>query len=165
MNHLVVGLFSPSLDASIAPYGGRYTGMRAKYRRLIWYTAAPRPEDYMRDLFHDAMSDGVFVRIDPEGQWKRRAASADVVVLLYPDAIGLGYLPVERQIARVRKAWAAVRVLNGRRRGFLLTPSVLAGLWLRRMLSRLLVGELVFTVFFVLITPIFLLLDLLRERP
>jgi len=45
-----------------------------------------------------------------------------------------------------------------------LTGSVIAARRFRRVLSRLLVGEALFTAAFVVATPVFLLLDVLRAR-
>ena len=160
----VVGIYSPALDEEIAPFGGSYRGPLAKYRRVVWYTAAPRTEQYMRDLFRAVVPDGLFLNARTDHDWAQRAAAADRVVLLYPDSIGLGFWPLERKIGRLRKDWAAVRVLNGRRREFVLTRSVIAALRFRRALSRLLVGEALFTAAFVVATPVFLLQDVLRGR-
>lgn len=164
MGSPVVGIYSPALDEEIAPFAGSYRGPIAKYRRVVWYTAAPRTEQYMRDLFRAVVPDGLFLNTRTDHDWGQRAAAADVVVLLYPDSIGLGFWPLERKIWRLRKGWAAVRVLNGRRREFVLTRSVVAALRFRRVLSRLLVGEALFTAAFVLATPVFLLHDVFRGR-
>lgn len=164
MGSPVVGIYSPALDEEIAPFAGSYRGPIAKYRRVVWYTAAPRTEQYMRDLFRAVVPDGLFLNTRTDHDWGRRAAAADLVVLLYPDSIGLGFWPLERKIWRLRKGWAAVRVLNGRRREFVLTRSVVAALRFRRVLSRLLVGEALFTAAFVLATPVFLLHDVFRGR-
>lgn len=164
MSASVVGLYLPKLDAEIAPYEGRYEGLVAKYRRLIWYTADPRPEPYMRELFSRHHADGVFVNVNADPAWQQAAAGADTVVLLYPDAIGLGYGPLEREIAGLKKDWAAVRVLSGKRQQFLLTRAALLGLRMRRLFSRLLVGEMLFTVVFLVVTPLFLLVDWIGGR-
>lgn len=164
MGSPVVGIYSPALDEEIAPFAGSYRGPIAKYRRVVWYTAAPRTEQYMRDLFRAVVPDGLFLNTRTDHDWGQRAAAADLVVLLYPDSIGLGFWPLERKIWRLRKDWAAVRVLNGRRREFVLTRSVVAALRFRRVLSRLLVGEALFTAAFVLATPVFLLHDVFRGR-
>lgn len=160
----VVVLYRGKLDADIAPYQGRYRDLLAKYRRLIWYNAFPRPETYVRELAATLAPSGAFVDVDADPAWAEKAAKADVVVLAYPDAIGLGYGPVERRIAATRKPWAAMRVINGNGRQFVLTPAVRASLLLRRLLARTLLGELLFTVAFVLVTPIFLLVDGIRGR-
>ena len=164
MANPAVGIYSPALDEEIAPFGGSYPGPLAKYRRVVWYTAAPRTEQYMRELFRAVVPGGLFLNIRTDHDWGQRAAAADLVVLLYQDSIGLGFWPLERKIRRLRKDWAAVRVLNGRRREFVLTPSVIAALRFRRVLSRLLVGEALFTAAFVLATPVFLLHDVFRRR-
>jgi len=162
--HNIVGIFSAPLDTAIEPYHGKYSGPIAKYRRVIWYTANPRSEQYMHDLFQARTPEGTFVNADKDSQWESTAADADVVVLLYPDAIGLGFAPIERRIAPSKKDWTTVRVLNGRRREFVLTPAVAASLRWRRALSRLMVGEILFTLVFIIATPAFLILDFIGRR-
>jgi hypothetical protein len=164
MAQSTVGIYSSKLDSTIAPYKGRYVGLIAKYRRVIWYTASPRPEQYMRDLFAAFAPDGKFVHVEQDSRWEAAAKATDTIVLLYPDAIGLGFSPLERRIRRIKKDYAAVKVLNGRRRHFLLTRSVVASLRMRRVISRLMFGEVLFTAFFVVATPFLLLDDLVRGR-
>jgi hypothetical protein len=164
MPHSVVGVFSASLDKTIEAYHGRYLGPIAKYRRVIWYTANPRTEQYMRDLFQTRAPEGTYVNADTDNQWESTAAAADEVLLLYPDAIGLEFARIERKIARSKKDWAVIRVLNGRRREFVLTSSVATALRWRRALSRLMVGEAIFTLFFIIATPVFLILDFIGGR-
>src|SRR5260370_39227049 len=111
-----VGIDGPALDEESAPFAGSYGRALEKYRRVVWYTAAPRTEQYMRDLFCAVVPDGLFLNTRTDPDWRHRAAAAAVIVLLYPDSIGLRFWPLERQIQRFRKDSAAIRGLNGRRR-------------------------------------------------
>jgi len=45
-----------------------------------------------------------------------RVSDADKIVLLYPDAIGLGFGAVKQSVARHKRGWASAEVLNGQRR-------------------------------------------------
>ena len=53
------------------------------YRRTMWWKANPRDPAYMRALFAERYPDGELHEGDSP-------PAADVTVLLYPDAIGLG---------------------------------------------------------------------------
>jgi len=134
------------------------------YRYAVWFKANPRDADYMRELFVERYAEGTLVDVNREARWGEAVARADTVVLLYPDATGLGFRPLERQVLRAKKNWAAVRALNGRRRDFLLTPSSLAALRLRRTLERTMLAELLFLPVFLCVTPLLLVADLLRGR-
>jgi hypothetical protein len=85
-------------------------------------------------------------------------------VLLYPDAIGLGFGPLERKVVRTRKGGAEVRALNGRRRDFLLDSSTLVALRLRRLIERSMLTELLFIPVFLCLTPLLLLVDWAKGR-
>jgi hypothetical protein len=91
-------------------------------------------------------------------------SGAQQIVLLYPDAIGLGWGPVERAVLRRAAPGAEVRVLNGRRRDFVLDRRARFRLELRRWFETALIGEAAATVSFVLLTPVLLAWDVLRGR-
>jgi hypothetical protein len=131
---------------------------------VVWFKANPRNEAYMRALFAERYPEGVFINIQEEPDWHLRIHDADMIVLLYPDAIGLGFECVERKVARFKKTWASVRALNGRRRDFMLNCGTRMGLRVRRVLERGMVLELFATLSFILITPLLLVLDIARGR-
>jgi hypothetical protein len=128
-----------------------------RYRTMVEFKANPRDEAYMRALFAERYPAG---RVGaPED-----APGAERIVLLYPDAIGLGWRPVERALIRCVAPGVELRVLNGRRRDFLLDRRARCRLELRRALETSLAGEAAATVTFVLLTPILLAWDVLRGR-
>lgn len=135
----------------------------ALYRYAVWYKANPRSLNYMRDLLSDRLPEAAWVTTADPG-WTARIAGADEVVLLYPDAIGLGFMPIERIVMRYKRSWAGVTVLNGRRRKFLLNNATRRALRLRRLLEWTMLPELVFLPVFMVVTPLFWLADLLRGR-
>ena len=137
---------------------------RHLYRRAVWFKSNPRSASAMEQLFHETWPDGRFVNVSKTKGWRREAADCETVVLLYPDAIGLGFGAIERQVLRNRRGRHRARVLNGRKRDFLLTPPVRRGLRLRRMLERTMAGELLFVLVFLVATPLMLSLDLVRGR-
>lgn len=135
----------------------------ALYRYAVWYKANPRNLDYMRDLLSDRLPEAAWVTT-AEPDWTARIAAADEVVLLYPDAIGLGFLPIERMVMRCKRPWAAVTILNGRRRKFLLNHDTRWALRFRRLLEWTMLPELLFLPVFMVVTPLLWLADLLRGR-
>lgn len=142
----------------------RSRNLRHLYRRAVWFKSNPRSASAMEQLFHETWPDGRFVNVSKTKGWRREAADCETVVLLYPDAIGLGFGAIERQVLRNRRGRHRARVLNGRKRDFLLTPPVRRGLRLRRMLERTMAGELLFALVFLVTTPLMLSLDLVRGR-
>jgi hypothetical protein len=124
---------------------------------MVEFKANPRDESYMRELFAERYPDG---RVGGPGD----VAGADRIVLLYPDAIGLGWGQVERGVIRQAAPGTELRVLNGRRRDFVLGRGIRRRLRLRRMFETALVGEAAATVGFLVMTPPLLLWDSLRGR-
>ena len=133
------------------------------YRRGVWIKANPRNESYMKALFLERYPQGQFINT-ADHSWQEQLACADTVVLLYPDSIGLYFGPLESIVKNNRKTWASVRVLNGRRRDFLWNMQVRRRLRLRRFFERTMLGELLATAIFVMLTPVFVICDLVRGR-
>ena len=134
------------------------------YRRAVWFKSNPRSASAMEHLFRETWPNGRFVNVSKTKGWRREAADCETIVLLYPDAIGLGFGAIERQVLRNHARNGRARVLNGRKRDFLLTPTVRRGLRLRRMLERTMAGELLFGLVFLVATPLMLSFDLVRGR-
>jgi len=134
------------------------------YRYAVWFKANPRAKEYMRTLFSERFPSGIFVDAKENPEWRHHAAQVDTVVLLYPDSIGLGFTGLEREVRRLMKPWAAVRILNGRRRDLLRNTGTSCALIARRMLERSMLMELLFTLVFTCVTPLLLISDLLRGR-
>jgi len=124
-----------------------------RYRTMVEFKANPRDEAYMRELFAERYPDG---RTGAVGD----VPGADRVVLLFPDAIGVGWRSIEQQVAGA--SGVEVRVLNGRCRDFVLDAPTRRRLAARRILETLLVGEAVAAALFLLTTPFLLGWDLLR---
>ena len=160
MEKKVVGIFHNPWRTDYEPR----RSLAELYRRAVWLKANPRTEDYMRARFAERYSHGVFINADVEEDWLRELRSADTVVLLYPDAIGLHFAPFEAAIWRHKKEWATVRALNGRHRDFVLSRPARRQLRQRRFMERTMLGEALATVAFVTVTPFFVLSDLVRGR-
>ncbi|HET6865346.1 MAG TPA: hypothetical protein VFH80_05460 [Solirubrobacteraceae bacterium] len=139
------------------PWPARREGRVRRYRTMVEFKANPRDEAYMRALFAERYADG---RLGGPAD----VSGAEQIVLLYPDAIGVGWRPVERAVMRRAAPGAELRVLNGRRRDFVLDRRARFRLELRRLFETALIGEAAATVTFVLLTPVLLARDVLRGR-
>jgi hypothetical protein len=135
-----------------------------QYRYAVWYKANPRGAPYMRALLQDRYSDAEWVDVQDEPGWAGRVSDADAVVLIYPDSIGLGFGPIERAVFARKRREATVHVLSGRRRSFRLDRSTRITLRLRRFLERTMLVEFLFVPIFVIVTPVLLVFDAMRER-
>lgn len=117
----------------------------------------------MQALLAERYPDAEFVEIGVKPLSNDMDFGATDIVLLYPDAIGLGFTPIEQQIRRKAPA-AAVEILNGRRRQFTLDQKSRVGLRLRRFLEWTMLAELAAGLVIVAATPILLLIDFVRAR-
>lgn len=161
MHYRIVGIFSypwnPDYQFGQTPLS--QGSPMELYRKMVWLKANPRPEAYMKTLFFEQWPTGIFVNADNSPDWMNHISRADTVILLYPDAIGQGFRHIEDTVRKIKKPGAAMRVLNGRRRKFLLNRSVQMSLRLRRLLERLMLLELLVMVPFIIITPFLAIFD------
>jgi hypothetical protein len=165
MNTLTVGLFFSPWDPHLkSPSAVRSRNPLTMYRRAVWFKANPRDEKYMKELFTEYFREGVFINIDRDPFWHNSVREADMVVLLYPDAIGQGFYRLEKKVQRRKRRCAAIRALNGRRREFLLNRATLCSLRVRRIMERWMLGEVAALILFAFITPVLLIIDLLKGR-
>jgi hypothetical protein len=156
----IVGIFH-------SPWQGSYDqhkSLAQLYRRAVWLKANPRDEQYMHALFRERYPNGKFVATSRDPNWAKQLSSADTVVLLYPDSIGLGYGALEALVENSKKTWATVRVLNGRRRDFVVSRRAKRALRWRRLIERAMLGEVVAMAGFLLITPFLVLTDFVKGR-
>jgi hypothetical protein len=160
MERTVVGVFHNPWRSDYDPR----KSLAELYRRAVWLKANPRDEAYMRALFAERYPRGRFVKTESAEDWRAGLDAADIVVLLYPDSNGINFSAVEREVMRSKKTWATVRVLNGRRREFVLCGPVRRQLRRRRLIERAMLGEALALVLFTVITPFFVAADLLRGR-
>jgi hypothetical protein len=152
MSKRVVGLLAYPLGEDFGVSDVPRHSLRRAYRRTLLNKANPRSPQYMRDLFAERCPDGVITDAVPPG--------ADEIVLLYPDAIGLGFGAVERRLP----SGVAVRILNGRRREFALDTRTRRALRLRRLLERAMLGEALAVAAAAAVTPVLLLADRVRGK-
>jgi len=123
--------------------------------RAIEQLCSSAPDLAIDSRFEGALPEGfaaLFGLVEPvevtgEGAWHSgllaRLPDYDHVVLVYPDALGLGCEVAERQAL---DRHASVMVINGRRRAFRLDGTLHDGLRFRRLLARTRIVELVLAV-------------------
>lgn len=160
----VVGLYYDMWGGAAAGPPAQSRNPRQLYRRAVWFKSNPRSAADMERLFHETWAEGHFINVSESQAWRREAADCETLVLLYPDAIGLGFGAIERKIRAANRGTREVLVLNGRKRNFSFTPATRGSLWLRRMLERTMAGELLFALPFLIATPLMLSFDLVRGR-
>lgn len=133
------------------------------WRKAMWFKTNPRPGAYMRTLLAEHWPEARLVDVRSEPHWADALGGTGRVVLLYPDAIGIGFGGIERRLLRLATR-RAITVLNGRRRVFPLDRSARRRLLLRRFLERSMLLECVFGALFLVATPFLVCLDLAMGR-
>lgn len=104
-----------------------------KLYNVVCQRSNPRTKEYMLDLLREKFPDAELISADNLHQ-------TGTLVLLYPDAIGLGWGKLEKKCFKIFKE---VSVLNGRRRCFNLTYMGHNKLLLRRVLEATFLPELI----------------------
>lgn len=133
------------------PWGIYWKGLKHK--------SNPRTRQYMEKLLIDKFPGAKIYEVKPNELIPQSLiASSDQVVLLYPDAIGLGFRKIEKSLQLSRSP----AVLNGRKRCFNLDTKTKVRLYYRRFLARTMLPEMLFTLLFLVSTPVLLAIDLLR---
>jgi len=135
----------------------------ALWRKAVWYKANPRSPAEMRSRFATAFPETPLLDAGQDPGWASAVSGARVIVLVYPDSIGLGFGRIERQVRRAAPA-AKLELLNGRGRRMALDGRTRLALRARRLLEWTMTVELVAGGILVLSTPVLLLVDLMRGR-
>lgn len=133
------------------------------WRKAQWFKANPRSASYMRSCLSETWPEAEFVDTDSDPSWPKKISGAAQIVLLYPDAIGVGFGSFERQVRGLAPR-AIVQVLNGRRRVFLLDGAARRALRVRRFLERTMLLEFVVGGIFLVLTPVLLGIDFAGGR-
>jgi hypothetical protein len=158
----IVGLFhDPWESARVAPRTLRRP--LALWKKAVWYRANPRSADYMKSLLAERFPDAGFIEVDGQSLDAAVPSDATRIVLLFPDAIGLGCAWMAGKAAR-RAPNASLTVLNGRRRQFELDARSRVALASRRFLERTMIVEFAAGAFILLATPFLLAFDFVRGR-
>ena len=135
----------------------------AKLDKAARYRRNTRSRDYMRSLAVAELPGATILEVDGELPTARIAAAAHVV-LLWADAIGYGWTPIERAVFRSKRRGARVLALSGRRRLLELTSGTLLAFRIRRGAERLWLGEIAAAAALLLTAPALVAWDLARGR-
>lgn len=149
--------------AEIRTKANSFRNPLALWRKAVWYKANPRTVDDMRRRLAAICPAAQFIDTQADPHWRDALASAEVVVLVYPDSIGLGYAPLERA-ARRAATHASFSVVNGRSRHLHFDGRARFALRTRRFLEWTMLPELVAGAVILLATPILLAVDAARGR-
>lgn len=131
--------------------------------------ANPRPMVYMQQLAREHLGyseqDHWLEVKNPKNLSEVSLSDYYEIILVWPDALGLNWNAIENKILATTDAnSSSLTVLNGRRRVFPYTPATRRKVRLHRFLEKYWIGELLFSLYFTIITPILLLIDLFRGR-
>lgn len=124
------------------------------------YRRNPRPPEYMRQLADTLLPHATVV--EANAGFAGALRNAQHIVLLWPDAIGFGWAPLEREVFRAKATGATVSALTGRRRRLELTGTTLLGIRLRRFVERFWLGEAVMAAGLLITAPFLVVWDFAR---
>ncbi len=115
----------------------------------------------MRALAATAWPEAEIIEIDGAVPVER-LGRASAIVLLWPDATGYGWTPIERAVFGAKRPDARVFALTGRRRTIELLPRTLLAFRVRRLVERLWVGEALLAAALLLSAPFLVVWDFAR---
>jgi hypothetical protein len=159
MSRSVVGICSAVQPLAAKEFQRDFKHPILLYKNVVKYKSNPRSEKMMRALFKQRFPEGKVVRIGEDID-----EGVDEIVLLFPDAIGLGWGRLERDIKKKFKQSIEYSCLNGRGRYFSLSFSRSISLRWRRALEKSMFTEFLSVFLFVMITPFLFIIDLFRRR-
>src|SRR5262245_19882691 len=140
-------------------------GLYGKWMRFVMTRAISRDREYMERLFEQAHPGQEFIALEGSTtDLGPRIRERDTVVILFSDAVGQGMSGIERYVMRHRERGQEIRVLNGRRREFVLTGRVWRQLKFRRFLERVPLVDVTLVAVLVLLAPVLLLADAVTGR-
>jgi hypothetical protein len=129
------------------------------------YRRNPRPRKYMEECASSVLPDFEKTTIvDATDIGKIQWDSVSNVVLLWRDAIGVGWSGLEREVFRRTRSGAQVHVLNGRRRYFPVSRGALTGFRWRRFLDKTFVVDVFLAALLLLLMPVLWVVDLARGK-
>lgn len=127
--------------------------------KAIHFKRNPRDLDYMQFLLSQTIKLD-FKVIDAKDLSADRLKGVEEVVLLWPDGNGYGWFGTEKRIFSLKERTTKVTVLNGRRRYFHLSSILWISYLVRRFLERFWIGEIIFSILFLIISPFLVIWDL-----
>ncbi len=135
------------------------------YNKGVHFKSNPRSLEYMEDLATKKFEDIEIKNILNEDELNNIDLDKySEIVLLYPDAIGLGWSKIDNYISKNFNQMKKITILNGRRRVIVFNSNNLFGLRFKRFLEKALIVETIFTIYFVVSTPFLIIKDLLHGK-
>jgi len=127
---------------------------------------APRSLDYMRSAMAAIWPEyqDVQVLAAPADLTALNLNSTHNLVLLWPDANGMGWAAMERQVRRCAPPECKVVILNGRKRTFDFGSAIHQKLRRRRVFEKSLLMNVLFGVLFLVSAPFLWIYDLARGK-
>ncbi|WP_447983605.1 hypothetical protein [Nitrospira sp. Nam74] len=127
------------------------------------YRGNPRSLAYMNELIRCQMGT---VDLVPRHDLSllSQVSTFEQIVLLWPDANGMGWFDIERRVFNGRKAGSRVYVLNGRRRFFELPRKQWRLFRFKRFMEKTFLLEFVVLFLFLLTAPVMALWDSVSAR-
>lgn len=135
------------------------------YNKGVHFKSNPKNLDYLKMILKNKINDFEIVTIKNEsGLNTIDFDKYDEIVLLYPDSIGLGWRNVENLLFKKTDEMKNICMINGRGRTIIFNKVNLFSLRVRRFLEKTLLAEIIFTLFFVVFTPVLLIRDLFNGK-
>lgn len=127
--------------------------------------STPRNFEYMRNLVKNKISENIIIYTLKTLKDIPDIQKAEEIVLLWSDPIGRrGWRFIEKHLLKIKNKNQKIFVLNGRQRYFEYTANAARQINLRRFIDKFLVGEIAFSLIFMILSPLFLFIDILRKR-
>lgn len=135
------------------------------YNKGVHFKSNPRTFEYMKDLAEEKLDNCEIINLkDPSELKNIDFDQYNEIVLLYPDSTGLGWQKIEAFMLNHVNEMKNIYMINGRRRKIVFNKVNLLSLRFRRFLERSLFGEILFTLFFIVVTPVLLIKDLINGK-
>jgi hypothetical protein len=127
------------------------------------YRGNPRPLAYMKELV-DRHIGNIDLVPGHDLSMLSHVSAAQQIVLLWPDANGMGWFEIERQVFKRKQAGSPVYVLNGRRRVFELSKQQWRVWRVKRFLEKSFLLETGVLALFIVTAPVLALWDAIRKE-
>ncbi len=135
------------------------------YHKGVHFKSNPRTFEYLTSKLKDKITNSdVVILTDMADLEKIDFDAYEKIILLYPDSTGLGWYAIERIILKNVNEMKNIYIINGRGRKIVFNKLNLMSLRIKRCLERSLLGEIIFTVFFIVSTPFLLIKDLINGK-
>jgi hypothetical protein len=125
------------------------------------YRGNPRSLEYMKGLVDQYL--GKVDLVPTHDLSMLSCPTVEQIVLLWPDANGMGWSDIEQRVFKLKKSSGEVYVLNGRKRLFGLSKSQWRAIRLKRFLEKSFVLEMGVLLLFVITAPLLALWDGLSQ--